>query len=639
MGGAYGGWYDRRYPALTRRLPERRTMSETRFHFSPRPNRAHEIEWREWSPEAFTRAQLEDKPVLLGISAVWCHWCHVMDETSYSEPDVIQLINDRFIPIRVDNDQRPDINARYNMGGWPTTAFLTPGGEVMAGMTYIPPDQMRDILNQVSGYYKDNKESIESKIAEILAGRERAFDGAAAADADDALSDQIMRDVLHATHDAYDPVFGGFGSEPKFPHTDAIELLLHAYLRDGDRDSLHMARKTLDYMTKGGTYDQEWGGFYRYSTKRDWSVPHYEKMLEDNAQLLRPLMKLYRITQDDDHKQSVDVTIEYLDTWLSDGDTGAFYGSQDADEEFYPLPAEQRKHHAPPYVDKTVYTSWNAMAIGAYLDASWMRGRPDLRERGLRAIDFLWDRLRTDEGGMHRYLATDGPKIPGLLGDQAWTMAALLDAYEVAGRPQDLDRAKTLAALMLDRLRAPNGAFFDTPAGHESLGRLAHPQTPVKENAIAAMALTRLGRLTHDDSMLEAARGALAPFALIAESQGYFASDYAKAVDLLLNPGAEVKIVAEPGDVGGLHAAALALLVPERLVRVLDASDAGMLEAEALPAQPSPAAYVCYGTLCSAPVSNPDDLPEVVERTRQAYESTRHAEPLSGPRGGGMASD
>src|SRR4029079_13429867 len=190
------------------------SRSETQFHSSPRPNRASEIAWNQWSHEAFERAQRDDKPVLLGISAVWCHWCHVMDETSYSDSDVIQLINERFVAIRVDNDQRPDINARYNMGGWPTTAFLTPAGEVMAGMTYIPPDQMRDVLNQVSAYYKDNKASIEEKIAQLTENRERA----AAPDdgGEDALSDQILRDVLHAAQDGYDPVFGGFGNEPKF---------------------------------------------------------------------------------------------------------------------------------------------------------------------------------------------------------------------------------------------------------------------------------------------------------------------------------------------------------------------------------------------------------------------------------------
>ena len=616
-------------------------MSEAQFHFSPRPNRAHEIAWQTWSAAAFERAQRDDKPVLLGISAVWCHWCHVMDETSYSDSDVIGLINDRFVAIRVDNDQRPDINARYNMGGWPTTAFLTPAGEVMAGMTYIPPDQMRDTLNQVSTYYKDNKASIEEKIAGIMANRERASVAERGEGGEDALSDQILRDVLHAAQDGYDPVFGGFGNEPKFPHSDAIDLLLHVYLRDADRDALHMARKTLEHMCSGGTYDQDWGGFYRYSTKRDWSVPHYEKMLEDNAGQLRNLLKLYRISDNDENRRYIDFTIAYLDAWLSDPATGAFYGSQDADEELYPLPNEERKKFAAPYVDKTVYTSWNAMAIAAYLDASWTCGRPELRERAQRALDFLWQRLHTEADGMFRFLGADGPKIPGLLGDQAWMALACLDAYEVAGRPQDLERATQLAAFMSERLAVDGGGFRDTPPEHETLGRLAQPQTPVKENSIAARVFIRLARLTHDERYEAIARAALARFTHVAESQGYFAAEYAKAVDLLLNPGAEVKIVAPAGDADGraLLAAALTLPVADRVIRMIDAADAGALAAEGLPAHPAPAAYVCYGTLCSAPVTTPGDLFEIVERTKQAYESTRPSMPLAGPRGGEIASD
>ncbi len=615
-------------------------MSEAAFHFSPRANRAHEIGWRAWSDDAFADAQRDDKPILLGISAVWCHWCHVMDETSYSDDEIIRLINERFVPIRVDNDQRPDVNLRYNMGGWPTTAFLTPRGEVMAGMTYVAPEQMRDVLNQVSTYYKDNKESVEQKLGEIQANRKRAEQTMAASGDADELSDQILRDVLHSCVDAYDPVYGGFGNEPKFPHTGAIDLLLHAYLRDGDRDALHMARKTLDYMTRGGTYDQEWGGFYRYSTKRDWSIPHYEKMLEDNAPLLSALCKLYRISGDAEHRRYIEYTIAYLDEWLSDPETGAFHGSQDADEEFYPLAAAERTKHEPPYVDKTVYTSWNAMAISAYLEASWTLGRPDLRDRALKALDHVWGALHRDGAGMHRFLSADGPQIPGLLGDQAWTALALLDAYEVAGRRADLDRARTLVDWMIDHLAAEGGGFHDTPAGHETLGLLATRQRPPKENAVAAEALIRLARLTHEDGYEEIARATLARFSGIVESQGYFAAEYARAVDLLLNPGADVKIVAATrDDAAALHAAALALPVASRIVRVIDASDVDALAAESLPSQPAPAAYACYGTLCSAPVTTVAELIETVAATKLAYESTRGGELLAGPRSADMSSD
>lgn len=605
------------------------------FRFSPRPNRAAEIAWNEWGDAAFERARREGKPVLLGISAVWCHWCHVMDETSYSDEGVIQLINDHYVAVRVDNDQRPDVNARYNMGGWPTTAFLTPEGEVMAGLTYVPPDQMREVLARVNAYFHENRADIEAKVAELAAGRVAAQ----SANHDGELSDQIVRDTLDAASDAYDPVFGGFGTEPKFPHTDVIDLLLRAHVRDGDRDTLAMARKTLENMCGGGTYDQVWGGFFRYSTKRDWSVPHFEKMLEDNAQLLRALLGLYRISNDAGHSRHVDATIAYLDTWLSDAETGAFFGSQDADEEFYLLLADERARRPAPYVDKTVYTSWNAMAIGAYLDASWTLDRPDLQRRALRALDFIWERLQ--EGGVtYRYLAADGPRVAGLLEDQAWTAAACLDAYDVAGRPQDLERAETLARMMIDRLGAPDGGFFDRPVDGETAGLMSFRQKPAKENAVAASVLVRLSRRLRDPELEDVARRALQGYAGIVASQGHFAAAYAIAVDRLLNPEVEVRIVAAADDgARSMRRAALRLPAPDRLVRVIDPGEREALEREGLPPDPAPAAYVCYGTLCSAPVISADDLLETAARTREAYEHTQRREPLARPRGGRMASD
>src|SRR3990172_4281958 len=140
---------------------------ESTFHFSPRPNRAHEVRWRQWGDEAFAEAKAQDKPVLLALSAVWCHWCHVMDETSYSDPGVISYLNQHFVPVRVDNDQRPDINARYNLGGWPTTAFLTPDGDLMTGGTYIPPEAMLEHLPKIVTQYKSNREEIARKVEEM----------------------------------------------------------------------------------------------------------------------------------------------------------------------------------------------------------------------------------------------------------------------------------------------------------------------------------------------------------------------------------------------------------------------------------------------------------------------------------------
>src|SRR5437016_951272 len=199
------------------------------FHFSPRPNRASEISWRPWSQEAFEQARQTGRPILLSISAVWCHWCHVMDETTYSHPGVIDLIKNEYVPIRVDNDVRPDINQRYNMGGWPTTAFLSSSGDILTGATYLPPDQMAGALGQVASYYRTHRPEIATK---ALEGRKRA--GAAAARSAGELGVPAVDAVLQAVRSSYDPEYGGFGTAPKFPQTDAILLVLEQAHLGGD---------------------------------------------------------------------------------------------------------------------------------------------------------------------------------------------------------------------------------------------------------------------------------------------------------------------------------------------------------------------------------------------------------------------
>src|SRR4051794_4627579 len=182
------------------------------LRFSPRPNRAAEIGWRPWGEKAFQEAQVADKPVLLAISAVWCHWCHVMDETSYSDANTIALINERYVPIRVDNDERPDVNRRYNMGGWPTTAFLTPDGEIIHGGTYIPPDVMYQTVGAVSEIWRDKREDIQRRVAEV-----KAQEDSTRAPKPGDLSSDIVESVSALIRGQYDPEHGGFGREPKFP--------------------------------------------------------------------------------------------------------------------------------------------------------------------------------------------------------------------------------------------------------------------------------------------------------------------------------------------------------------------------------------------------------------------------------------
>ncbi len=593
--------------------PKDMTRPETKFHFSPRPNRAHEIRWREWAEESFREARESGKPVLLALSAVWCHWCHVMDETSYSDDGVISFVNEHFVPIRVDNDQRPDVNARYNMGGWPTTAFLTPEGEILAGATYVPPDQMKELLPKVNVHWQSNRDEVTNKALELRQRRLTAMSGKRGE-----LSPSIFDDILRSVVENYDPVYGGFGEAPKFPHTDAIDLLLYAHRRSRDPDLLHMARKTLDFMSRGGVFDEEWGGFFRYSTRRDWSEPHYEKMLEDNAKLLQNLLSLYRTTRDEGHAETARRTIEYIEWKLRDHKRGSFYGSQDADEEFYKLSREARERAEEPYIDRTCYVSWNAMMASAYLEASWTLGRPELRVAAVAALEFLWNECRDEERGMYRFHDGSGPRVLGLLGDQAHTAKALLDAHEVTGDSKHLNRTIQITRLMVERfVDREDGGFYDVWDEVEDVGRLKERQKSTQDNTVCAEVFLRLYHLTREDEYRKIAEATLEAFVSAYPHMGYFAAGYAGRVDAQLNPPAEINIVGDAVSAAELHGAALALDVPSRVVHVLDpARDGGRLEALSLPAEPAPAAYVCFGTMCSAPVTRPEEIAKTVGEMR-----------------------
>ncbi|MFN8584980.1 MAG: DUF255 domain-containing protein [Dehalococcoidia bacterium] len=584
-------------------------------HFSPRPNRAHEIPWLEWGPEVFERARAEDKPVLLGISAVWCHWCHVMDETTYSDQRVIDIVSSRFVPVRVDNDTRPDVNARYNMGGWPTTVFLDTEGEILAGLTYIPPDRMVEMLNRVNEAWYVDRDTIRERLEQVKAQRatrEQAEPGT--------LGPQIVRAIANEFDHAYDEEFGGFGNEPKFPQTDAIRLSIRQHLRTNERQPLERARFTLQQMAGGGMYDHVEGGFFRYSTTRDWSVPHFEKMSEDHGGLLLALAELALVSEEEQELALgiVEPTIAYLDRTLAHRD-GGFFGSQDADEAYFALDAEGRAGRQAPYVDPRVYASWTAGLARGYLACGVAFERRDWVERGRRAVDFLWSQMRAGEAGMYRYW--DGaPHLLGMLGDQGATLLALLDAYEVTGEPPYLDHAQQLARITEAQWREPGRGFWDTASGHDATGLLSIRTKPLAENADVAEAFMRLGRLTHDERYLRTAEDTLADFAESYRGYGTLAGRYGLAVDRFLSPEAEVQVVAgAPGSEAAqraeaLRQRALRLPVPTRTVQLLEpARDASMMYQLALPRDREGVAYVCIGTVCSAPVSHPEDLLGAVE--------------------------
>jgi uncharacterized protein YyaL (SSP411 family) len=589
-------------------------MSE--FRFSPRANRASEIKWRSWGDAAFEEAREQNKPVLLAISAVWCHWCHVMDETSYSVPDIIKTINDRYVPVRVDNDERPDVNRRYNMGGWPSTVFLTPDGEIIHGGTYVPPEDMWQSLNAVDEVWSTKREEIVQRVAEL-----RTQEAAARTPKSGELSMDIVDTIGALVRGQYDPQFGGFGRAPKFPQVRLLRFLLDEYRRHGYPDIAHMLHKTLGAMAAGGMHDKIEGGFFRYATMRDWNVPHYEKMLEDNADLLAVYAEAHRTFPDAGYDRVVRDVVGWMDTVLWRDDVKAFAGSQDADEIYYELDGAGRQKHGAPFVDRTIYTSWNALAVSAYVAAAAAVGDDAIEERAHQAVRAMAARMLVGGRLMH-FDRGDGPRVADLLGDWAAFLHAALDEYETGKHRGALGGALQAATAIRERLEdAENGGFFDAPERAEP-GRVALREKPIEDNALAADGLLRLAALTGDEQWREAGMRALRWFVGTYRGWGQFASSYANAIARALTEPLAITVVGPKGDATAtaLWRATRSVDDPARSVQwIVPEEDGARLAQLGFPPDRT-AAYVCVGTTCSAPLTDEGSLRRELERARGRLE-------------------
>lgn len=579
-------------------------MTDSPFHFSPRPNRAHEIAWSSWSPEAFDRARNEDKPILLAISAVWCHWCHVMDETTYSQPAIIELINERFVPVRVDNDRRPDINARYNQGGWPTTAFLTSDGIMLTGATYVPPQQMAQMLPQIDRYFHENSAQIREHSAGLRAREIPAADG----NVPDLRESTIAR-IAEEIADRYDEQYGGFGNEPKFPMTDALEFLLFEYRRSGEQRFYEMVARSMLGMSKGGMYDHVEGGFFRYSTTRDWSVPHFEKMTEDHAGLLRVLAQLYANSNNPEFRTTLVSASRYVRAVLYDPATHRFAGSQDADEAYFALPLEERRTREAPYVDRTSYSNWTASIAGALFAVAFALDDDDLTAEMCAALDALHEGMLDGDGLLYHFIEPQGaPQVRGLLCDQAAYLRALIDAHEFSGEPRFLERAAASSERITVAFAAPDGGFYDRAPIEGELGALAFKDRPLGDNALLADSFLRLSLLCEEPRLRQAAERTLLLYAESCVRAGTFAAPYARALRRYVSAPRTIAIVGFPAESADLREAAHALRDPLAAIRSISPDDSATLAERGFAASLAPVAYVCCGRTCGPPAASPAEL-------------------------------
>ncbi|MFC2031122.1 DUF255 domain-containing protein [Chloroflexota bacterium] len=564
------------------------------------------ITWYEWHEESFELADTLDLPVMLYITAPWCEPCHLMEETTFSDASVIEAINAGFIPILVDADKRPDVDSRYNTGGWPTTAFLNAEADVLEGHNFLTTEQMLMALRRVKAGYEG--EEVTPTIAarpglrpEEMEERPEAVGG---------LTPELPEKVLETVVEAFDPVHGGLGTAPKFHHADVLEFALAMAHRTGDETLAELVHRSLDSMAQGGLHDSVGGGFFRYSEAADWSVPNYEKLVGDQAMLLTLCLHAYQALGREGYLDAAKGILKYVDGTLWDRDRGYFYSSQEADPAYYVLDASERATREAPYVDKTAYTERNAAMASAYMRASAVLNDPRYADLAVRALEFIWQHSYQEGLGMHRYYDIR-PHVSGLLSDQVSMTQTWLDAYEHFGREVYLQRAETLVRYAQNALRDDDGRYFDTVAAPEAVGRLRRREKPFCENTLLAEANLRLYRLTGRKEYRGWAQQTLEALIPYHSEMGFEAARFALTVDRFLRRPLLVTVVGENEDRSRaeLLRAARRAYAPNKTVQAVDPVwEHARLARLGYPAEPAPAAYVCLGTLCARPTADPDEL-------------------------------
>ena len=578
------------------------------------------IHWSGWEQQAFERAQAEDKLILLDLTAVWCHACHVMDETTYADPAVVELLNADFIPVRVETDQRPDIAARYKHGGWPTTSVLLPSGEILFQANALPPDALLEVLRTSDAFYRENKRDMAERVAQIWERVESAQ--RASRQPHGRIYPEMLPPILEMMKLEYDPVSGGFRDAPKFFEPGAIELAFSRHFWHRDPEWRQMALFTLDQQLK--LYDPVWGGFFRYAEDADWSHPHYEKLLSIQATNLLNYLEAYQVTGVTRYREVVEGAMRYVMRFLSNRDQGGFYASQDADvrnaessdtavlgNEFFALDESQRLAVGIPFVDRTILTDWNALMIKASLRVSQVLGNTQAREFALTTLRRLYKERYQPGRGLAHLLHDGHAKEFGLLADQVFFADALIEAFLTTGATQYLDQTETIIGDVI-RLFADSqgGGYFDRTPSASSLGLLKFPHKDLPVNAALSLVFSDLFYLTQNPRYREKAEHLLQ---MLMEAGSLPVAHTGLALHRFLYYPVHIVVVGEKSQVAArrLFDRSLAVYAPGKLVRFLDPRvDSLSIGEVTFPNVTGPFVYVCTDRLCSSPIARADELPD-----------------------------
>ncbi len=612
------------------------------------------VDWYPWGDEAFAKARVEDKPILLSVGYAACHWCHVMEHESFEDEETAALMNERFVSVKVDREERPDVDSLYmdavvalsGHGGWPMTVFLTPEGEPFLGGTYYPPEprhglpSFKQVLVAISDAYRERRGDVASQARALVEAVRRSSE---LAPSSEPLTESLLTEAVRALRAQFDAEWGGWGGAPKFPQASTLEFLLRMHLR-GDQDARPMVTATLDAMAAGGMYDLVGGGFHRYSVDEAWLVPHFEKMLYDNALLASTYLHAWAVTGEERYRRIVEETLDYMlrELLLPEG---GFASAQDADtdgvegltftwaaddgvreELLHPFEDgrfivrgelsddererlfELRQRRRQPARDDKAIAAWNGLALAALSEAARRLERPDYLEAARRLAEFLLGPL-SDDGRLHRTFRAGQAKGPGFLEDYADVANGLLELHVATGELRWLEEANRLARLAVELFGdEERGGFYLSPSdGEELVARkkdLEDQPTP-SGNSMLASVLLKLARIYGDD---ELERRAVGVFRLVHQALARVPAAFGHALtalDLHFSPPKEIAIVG-PVD-SPVARAALEPFQPSTVVAVGPSEDVPLLAGKDL-VEGRPAVYVCERFACQAPFTDPAEV-------------------------------
>jgi len=636
-------------------------------------HRENPVDWYPWGAEALERAREEDRPILLSVGYSACHWCHVMERESFEDAATAAYMNEHFVPIKVDREERPDVDAIYmeavqsmtGHGGWPMTVFLDPEGVPFYGGTYFPPDESRGrpsfrmVMEAVVDAFERKREEIRERAG---ATRERLGAVGLVEPSPEPPEAAQLEEAIAKLRLSADPENGGFGTAPKFPPASALELLAAR----GERE---IVERSLDAMAAGGIYDQLGGGFARYSVDAHWLVPHFEKMLYDNALLARAYLHGWQALGHERYRRVCEETLDWMLREMR-GPEGGFFSALDADSEgeegrFYVWTPEQirevlgegaaaviefygvsergnfdganilhlaggveatepeglaaarqalyeaRAKRVWPGLDDKRLAAWNALAIAALAEAGAVFGREDYLDAARQCADFVLDTLSDEKGRLLRTYKDGDARLNAYLEDHAFLLEALLTLYESTFEPRWFERARSLADEILARFGDPErGGFFSTASDHEELiaRRKEIGDHPIPSgNSSAALGLLRLAALTGEREYARQAEGVFALFAKTASQHPESFAHLLRALDFQLAPTKEVALLGD--DLDELAVVVRAELRPHLvLAGGPEGSDRPSLLSQRPLVDGRPTAYVCEHFSCQQPVTIPTDL-------------------------------